>query len=242
MFDHCCLEGYFGQMDRVTSDLIALFHEDFPKSWRWPDLLEKSKEEAERAQVDFMSLGEAEMSMVAQALQFGGATLKPSKWVEIGSLTGYSGLCILSILAPGSELWTIEKSADRCRFLREHFKDPRLAGKIHSVEGDSRTAKATLETYGLFDGVFLDGAKAEYQNDLDWAEANVKTGGLILADNVFLGGSVFDPQSVEKGNDRHSAKQVQIMHGYLTRISDPQRYQTLMIPTSDGLSVSRKLF
>lgn len=229
-------------MERVTSDLIALFHEDFPQPWQWPDLMEKAKDEAERAQVDFMSLGEAEMAMTAQALQLAGATQKPSRWVEIGSLTGYSALCLLSTLCPGSELWTLEKSPERCKFLRELVLDPRLNGKIHVVEGDSRTTKASLEAFGKYDGIFLDGAKAEYLNDLEWAEQNIKTGGLILADNVFLGGSIFDPSAVEKGNDRHSAKQVQVMQTYLTRVSDPKRYQTLLLPTSDGLAVSRKLF
>lgn len=242
VFDHPGSEGYCGRMDRVTSDLIAFYHQDFPQEWRFDELMLRSKQEAARADVDFMSLGEAEMAMFAQILKLTGAHLKPSKWVEIGALTGFSALCIFSTLAEGSELWTIEKSPERCAFMRNLFSDPRLGGRLHVVEGDSRLAKATLEQHGPFDGIFLDGAKAEYQNDLDWAEKNTRKDALICADNVFLGGAVFEEGATEKGTDRYSAKQVQIMHGYLTRVSEPGRYETFMLPSSDGLAISRKLF
>lgn len=229
-------------MDRVTSDLIAVYHEDFPEHWVWPDLQDKAKAEAERTNVDFMSLGASEMAMVVQTLRLGDVAQSPGRWVEIGSLTGYSALCLLSALHPQSQLWTLEKSPERCVFLRELFRDPRLGGRLHVVEGDSRDSKASLESQGPFDGIFLDGAKAEYLNDLDWSERHVKKGGWILADNVFLGGSVFDPQALKTGTDHHSVKQVTIMHTFLTRVSDSTRFATLMLPTSDGLSVSRKLF
>ncbi|MBX3016791.1 MAG: class I SAM-dependent methyltransferase [Bdellovibrionaceae bacterium] len=229
-------------MDRVTSDLIAQFHQDFPQPWRFPDLMRRAKEEAARTEVGFMSLGEAEMAMFAQALKLTGAHLKPAKWVEVGALTGYSALCLLSTLAEGSEVWTIEKSPDRCRFLKELFAAPELSGRLHLVEGDSRAAKATLESLGPFDGIFLDGAKAEYQNDLDWAEKNLRSGALVVADNVFLRGAVFQPDAQQEGDDRFSAKQVQVMRGYLARVMTPARYETFMIPSSDGMAVSRKLF
>lgn len=187
-----------------------------------------------------MSLGEAEMSMLAQAIRFGGGSDTPSRWVEIGALTGFSALCLFSTLAPGSELWTIEKSPERCAFLRDLFADSRLEGRLHVVEGDSRAAKSFLEGHGPFDGVFIDGAKAEYLNDLNWAELHVRRGGLIVADNVFLGGAVFKATVDE--DDRYSTKQVHVMRAYLDRVSQADFYQTLVLPSSDGLAVSRKLF
>lgn len=231
-------------MSRVTSDLIEIYFEDFPALNQWEDLLQKSKDEAERTGVDFMSLSFAESSLVAQTLQIVNSSNpnQPMKWVEIGSLTGFSALCLLSALGDQTQIWALEKAADRAVFLRELFSDPRLRGRIHVVEGDSRETKKTIESHGPFDGVFIDGAKSEYLNDLEWAEVNVKKGGWILADNVFLSGVVFDPQSRERGSDRFSAKQIQAMHQFLSRVSDPTRYSTLVLPTSDGLSVSRKLF
>lgn len=233
-------------MSRVTSEIIRDYHQAFPLPWRFMDLMENAKSEAVRTGVDFMSLGENELRMVLEALRLAGASAQAAKWIEIGSLTGYSALGFFSVLAKGSHLWTLEKSAERCAFLRSLFNDPRLAGGIEVVEGDSRQSKLLLEAFAPFDGIFIDGAKAEYLNDLMWAEKHLKAGGLILADNIFLSGEVFPatglPENALQKEGRFSAKQISAMRSFLERLNSPELYDTLVLPTSDGFVLARKRF
>ena len=56
--------------------------------------------------------------------------------------------------------------------MEELFKDPRLGGRLRVVLGDSRETKQQLANEGPFEGVFIDGAKAQYMEDLKWAEAH----------------------------------------------------------------------
>lgn len=230
-------------MSRFNTDLLDAYFADYPALQKWPDLLAKSKQEAERAGADFMSLSPSEASLMVQAIALAqDPNCSSTRWIEVGSLTGFSALCLLMAVGDEGRVWALEKSPERARFMRELFADDRLQGRLQVVEGDSRETKAQLESLGPFDGLFIDGAKAEYFNDLEWAEKHVRTGGLILADNVFLSGASFKALPSTERSARFSEKQSEVMRRFLARINDSTRYRSLILPTSDGLSVSRKLF
>lgn len=65
--------------------------------------------------------------------------------------------------------------------------------------------------------------------NLDWAERNLKPGGLIIADNIFLNGELFETDS----------KRTQVMKRFIKRLSDPKKFRSILLPSSDGLWVAR---
>lgn len=162
------------------------------------------------------------------------------KFVEVGTLTGTSALWILQGLEAGGELWTFEKDLDHARMAKDilgQYQEYEKSKTVHLIEGDAEITLATIEAHGPFDGIFIDGNKSAYQFYLDWAEKNVRKGGLILADNVFLGGSVFTGNAAQ-----FSKKQIEGMKIFNERLANPDRYASSIIPTGEGLFCAVKLF
>lgn len=162
------------------------------------------------------------------------------KFVEIGTLTGYSALWISQGMDQASEvgqLWTIEKDPLHAQAAREVLGQYKGKTKIQVVEGDAREALQSIEVQGPFDGAFIDGNKSAYLDYLDWCEKNLSQGGLIIADNIFLRGSVWGVQDTP-----FSDKQIQIMQEFNRRLLDLKKYRSCVIPTFDGIMAAVKLF
>jgi predicted O-methyltransferase YrrM len=159
------------------------------------------------------------------------------KFVEIGTLTGLSAQYIHDALPAGGELWTLEKSPEHAAKASEVFaKLDQSSKKIHLVIGDAREELPKLSVQGPFDGVFIDGNKAAYLDYLLWAEKNVRAGGLILADNIFLSGAVWGEATRQKFSD----KQIKVMQDFNQRLANPDLYTGAVIPTFEGLYIAIK--
>lgn len=199
-------------------------------------LFEEAREASRELGKAPISLSPHEARLMSTLIQMQGC----KKFVEIGTLTGLSALWILQGLSEGGELWTLEKDerhAKAARLIFEKYSEKNKDKKIHLIEGDAQKTLASLSQQGPFDGVFIDGNKSAYETYLDWAEKNVKKGGLILADNVFLGGAVLTGNKAT-----FSKKQIDVMKSFNERLADPKRYKGCIVPTGEGLFVAIKLF
>ena len=87
------------------------------------------------------------------------------------------------------------------------------------------------------DGIFIDGNKGAYVEYLNWAEKHVRPGGLIVGDNVFLRGQVFNGS--KEGS--FGAGQISAMQEFNRRLADTKRYQSVILPTGEGLFVAKFL-
>ncbi len=162
------------------------------------------------------------------------------KVVEVGTLTGYSALWILEGLAAGGTLWTLEKDPAHANAAREIFRQFNETSKdktVNLVEGDAEETLKALAADGPFDGIFIDGNKSAYCDNLDWAEKNLQKGALVIADNIFLGGGVFTGNTAQ-----YSKKQIEVMRRFNERLADPEKYFSAVVPTEEGLFVAIKLF
>lgn len=198
-------------------------------------LLAKARTEAERLGLGHISLG----SMELQILKYLVSLHKSKNFVEIGTLTGASGLGILAGLPEGAKLWTIEKEPRHAAAAEPILLEAAKARHQHVrvVVGDAREKLNEISKEGPFDGIFIDGNKAAYGDYLKWAEVNLIKGGLIIADNVLLSGTVYGEQS-----ERFSEKQIQVMKDFNKRLFDPNLFQSCLIPTTDGLLAAVKIF
>ena len=169
-------------------------------------------------------------------------------FVEVGTLTGYSALWILQGLADNGELFTCEKDdrhAQAALSIFEKFHTyaekglPGFKGKrAHLFEGDAEETLKQISEKGPFDGIFIDGNKAAYCRYLDWAEVNLKKGGIIIGDNVFCGGAVW-------GNDpsgRFTENQARVMREFNSRLADPDKYlSAIWLPKTPATPVINTL-
>jgi predicted O-methyltransferase YrrM len=83
---------------------------------------------------------------------------------------------------------------------------------------------------GTFDLIFLDIDKDGYPKALDVIEDKLRPGGVLLADNLLLGGSIFD------ATDR--SPRVEAVRTFTRRTMQGDRWIGSIVPLRDGLLVA----
>src|SRR5947209_19428002 len=87
--------------------------------------------------------------------------------VEIGTLGGYSGVCILRGLGPRGALHTFELSEKNAAVARESFRKAGFEGRAHVHVGPALEKLREVEQLGPFDLCFIDADKPGYPAYLD---------------------------------------------------------------------------
>ena len=117
--------------------------------------------------------------------------IRPRTILEIGTYTGYSALCLAEGLLPGGKLHTIDKNEELTELQRRYFDRSPYGDQIIQHTG---LALETIPRMGeTFDLVFIDADKQEYPEYFEMVLPKVRTGGLILLDNVLWSGKVLEP-------------------------------------------------
>lgn len=174
----------------------------------------------------------------ARLLQFFIRALGVKTIVEVGTLYGFSGLCMAKALPEDGQLITLEMNPSHWEHAQLTFAASPAGRRVRSLKGDALELLAQIEGEAPFDMMFIDANKSGYSRYLDWAEKNVRKGGLIVGDNTFLWGGVWDkPTEREMGQNAVAA-----MKEFNQRLSDPARYDSTLIPTKEGMTIARKLF
>src|SRR3989338_3526345 len=149
------------------------------------------------------------------------------KAVEIGTLRGYSGVSIARGLAKDGKLFTFEYHPHHAKVAKESFKKAHLENQVQIFVGAALDNLPKIEKSGPFDLVFIDADKTNYTNYLNWAEKNLKLGGVILADNTFaVGFSAQDTKAIQKFN---------------TQLSQNPHFRATILPTGEGLTFAVKI-
>lgn len=158
------------------------------------------------------------------------------KAVEIGTLGGYSGVCILRGMDQSSVLHTFEISEKHAEVARESFRKAGVAARARVHVGPALRLLPEIEGEGPFDLCFIDADKTGYPAYLAWAEKNLKIGGVVIGDNAFgFGGVVRDDVP---GTDREAVLAIRKFNEELARSG---RFRATMIPTSEGLAVGVRI-
>src|SRR6267154_2929580 len=117
------------------------------------------------------------------------------KTVEIGTLGGYSGVCLLRGMGPHGVLHTFEYSEKHARVAAESFRKAGVASRAHIHVGPALQTLREIEAEAPFDLVFIDADKVSYPAYLSWSMRLVHPGSLILADNLISGGAVLESEA-----------------------------------------------
>jgi caffeoyl-CoA O-methyltransferase len=157
--------------------------------------------------------------------------MQPQLVVEIGTYTGYSALSMLEGLAATGVLLTIdindELDAIHQKYLLQH---PR-SHQIQRLFGDAIDILPTIE--GPIDLVFLDADKSNYLRYYDLLIPRMRSGGMLLIDNVLWSGKVVEPLKV---GDIDTAAMVALN----STVQEDTRVDNVMLSMRDGLMMVRK--
>ena len=156
--------------------------------------------------------------------------LQPKLILEIGTFTGYSAICLAEGLIEEGVLHTIEVNRELEEMLNSHFKLTNVEKKVQQHFGPAEAVLADLELNNI-DLVFID---ADKRNNLTYFELvfdKVRTGGVIIIDNVLWKGKVYGD---EKDADTESFRKLN------ERIAVNTQVEKLILPVRDGLMIIRK--
>ena len=154
--------------------------------------------------------------------------------VEIGTLGGYSGVCLLRGM-PDGRLDTFELEAKNAEVARESFVKAGVADRARIHVGPAADKLHEIEADGPFDLVFIDADKTGYPTYLTWAEEHLRVGGVVLLDNAFGWGGVADPSQAKH------PEPVRALAECAEGLGRGGRWRATMIPTEEGLAFGVKV-
>jgi predicted O-methyltransferase YrrM len=154
---------------------------------------------------------------------------QPSLILEIGTYTGYSALCMAEGLKPGGRLITIDVNEELETFTRSFFDRSAYKDQIDYRIADAAMEIPTIE--GPIDLVFIDADKRNYALYFDLVIDKMRSGGLILVDNVLWSGKIIEEAARDKST--------QALRDFNTKVANDPRVEPLLLPIRDGLFLLR---
>ncbi len=163
-------------------------------------------------------------------LSFLSKMVQPKRILEVGTFTGYATICLAEGLTEDGEIHTIEVNRELEEMLNSHFKSTNVSKKIKLHFGEATAIIPGLQVEN-WDLVFIDADKKNNYTYFELVFDKVRSGGLIIIDNVLWKGKVYGEE-----NDADT----QIIRKLNDQIAADTRVEKLILPIRDGLLVIRK--
>lgn len=163
------------------------------------------------------------------------AMTKPERILEVGTAVGFSSILMAEYDPVECEIITIENYEKRIPVARENFKRAGKERQITLLEGDAAEILPTLSE--PFDFIFMDAAKGQYIHFLPEVFRLLKTGGVLVSDNVLQEGDIIESHYAVTRRNRTIYKR---MREYLYELTHREDLVTAVLPVGDGITVSTK--
>ena len=207
----------------ITDDLIAYVRR---LGVREHPALVRLRERTAPMPMSQMQIGAEQGAFMALLVRLIGA----KRILEIGTFTGYSSTAMALALPDDGRITCLDVSREWTDIAREAWTDAGVADKV-----DLRLAPATETLPTLdddsFDMAFIDADKPGYDDYYEGCLRVVRSGGLILIDNVLWSGEVADPGNHDENTE--------IMRALNERVAADERVDHVLLPIGDGLTLAR---
>ena len=155
---------------------------------------------------------------------------RPRRILEIGTFMGYSALCLAQGLAPDGVLHTIELREEDAGIAAGYFRRSNSPDRIILHRGNSLEVIPAL--HEAWDLVFIDADKVNYTEYYKLVLPALRSGGLIIADNVLFHGQVLEAEI--------SGKSARAIHAFNEFVGQDETVEKVMLTVRDGLLCIRK--
>jgi caffeoyl-CoA O-methyltransferase len=167
---------------------------------------------------------------VARFLEITARLSGARKVLEIGMAIGYSVVHLARGVGTQGTIVTIEPNDEMIRAATGYLKRAGVLDRVEIERGKALEVMPTLEE--TFDLLFIDAVKEEYSQYLDLGLQRLRTGGVVIVDNLLWGGKV------ATGDTESSTVALREFNGYF--INHPQLLAEVL-PVGDGLGYAVKL-
>lgn len=198
---------------------------------REPAILARLREETSSIPEHDMQIAPEQGAFLAMLVRL----IDARRCLELGTFTGYSSLAVALALPPEGRLVCCDISDEWTSVARRYWSEAGLADRVELRLGPAlRSLDELLESgaAGTFDFAFVDASKREYPDYHERILRLLRTGGLVVYDNVFWDGAVLDPS-----DDDPDTVGVRRLND---RLATDERVDISMLPVADGLTLARK--
>ncbi len=210
-------------MDRFIDSAVEQFAHDHTEAET--DLYVRLREETYRVmQSPQMQVDVIEGRFLQMLVRLSGA----KSILELGMFTGYSALMMAEALPEDGHLVTCEIDPKAEAIARRYFAESPHGDKITIRMGPALDTIKTLS--GPLDLVFIDADKVNYSNYYEACLPLLKSGGLVVADNVLWSGKVVDP----KDADDHA------IVAFDSLVQSDSRVENVCLTVRDGIMLAWK--
>jgi predicted O-methyltransferase YrrM len=213
----------------ITDDLADYIRE---VTLREPEVLRNLREQTEDHPRGSMQTAPEQGQFLQLLVRVTGAR----KILEVGVFMGYSSTWVALALPPGGKIIACDINEEFTERARQTWHEAQVEDRIELRLGP---AVATLDKMiengeaGTFDFAFIDADKTNYAHYYERALTLLRTGGLIVIDNVLWDGRVIDPEVTDA--DTEAIRTLNRM------IHEDPRVAISMATIGDGLTLACKL-
>jgi len=200
-------------------------------SLREPEVLRQLREDTALHTHGGMQIAPEQGQFMALLAELIGA----KKVLEVGVFTGYSSTALALALPTDGRITACDISEEFTRVARRYWAQASVTDKIDLRLGPALETLDNLiaEGYGSsYDMVFIDADKVNYDGYYEQALTLLRTGGLVLIDNVLWNGQVAD--SAFDDADTVAIRRLN------EKIHADSRVSISVLPVADGLTLALK--
>ena len=196
-----------------------------------PELLRQLREETAQIEYSVMQISPEQGQFMSLLIKLMGAT----RAIEIGTFTGYSSICIASVMPENGKLICCDISPQWTDIAKKYWV---LAGLENKIDLYIQPAEQTLQMLlddgaeRSFDFIFIDADKQNYIMYYEMALRLLRKGGMIAVDNTLWSGAVADPENTEAGT--------RAIRRFNEMIKKDTRVSKSLLTIGDGLTLILK--
>jgi len=180
-------------------------------------------------EISKMAISQDQASFITFLVKLIGA-----KWaVEVGTFTGTSSISIARGLAPGGKLMCFEQDFRWISIARRYWMKAGVQDRIELRLGKAQDLLAHYRPQAPLDFVFVDADKESYDYYYEALLPLMRTGGLLIFDNMLRGGELLDPNLRNTPANR-------AIDQLNRKLATDNRVQSVLIAVADGLHLCRK--
>jgi caffeoyl-CoA O-methyltransferase len=153
--------------------------------------------------------------------------------VEVGTAIGVSTLYLARAVGEGGRVVSFEIDPERHEAAREYLEQAGVSDRAELHLQDAREGLQSLES-GAFDLAFVDGVKAQYVDYLELVVPLLRTGGVLIVDNVLMSGTVAE----NRGDGHWTPDRIDAMRALNVQLLGDPRLTGTVTPVGDGVLVA----
>lgn len=156
--------------------------------------------------------------------------LSPNRILELGTFTGYATLCMAEGLAKDGKITTLDINEDLAYLAQKYFAESEFSEQIEFRLQDAREYLKNSDE--IFDLVFIDANKSAYVDYFHLVKPRLKSGSVVLFDNVLWYGKVLEENPKSK-----MTKKIKELNEIASADED---FDSFILPLRDGIHFLRK--